>query len=67
MLDVDFLSKIGLFKHRSDSCRKTLEKHSRMLDCSAGILCFRPEQTGREIFFWRRVPFALSGPMAIEG
>ena len=50
MLDVSFLSGIDLFKHLPDSCLETLEKDSHILDCDAGHLFFRPEQTGRVLF-----------------
>jgi CRP-like cAMP-binding protein len=50
MLDVSFLSGIDLFKHLPDSCLEALAKNSRILDCSAGYLFFRPEQTGRVLF-----------------
>lgn len=50
MLDVSFLSEIDLFKQLPDSCLEALEKDSNVLNCSAGHLFFRPEQTGRVLF-----------------
>jgi CRP/FNR family nitrogen fixation transcriptional regulator len=50
MLGVSFLSEIDLFKHLPDSCLEVLEKDCNVLNCSAGYLFFRPEQTGRVLF-----------------
>jgi len=54
MLDVGFLSEIDLFKHLPGSCLEALEKDSDVLNCSAGHLFFRPEQTGRVLFVLER-------------
>ena len=44
---MSFLSGIDLLKHLPDSCPEALKKDSDVLNCSAGHLFFRTEQTGR--------------------
>jgi CRP/FNR family transcriptional regulator, cyclic AMP receptor protein len=73
-------SGIDFFKHLPDSCLETLEKDSRILDCSAGHLFFQPEQIGGVLFvlekgsvriFWtygdRELTITVLQPPAIFG